>query len=76
MEQCFDFIVIPQEADEQVCWTILKDETQGNVAAAFENLTAQFADPQAAVDVWAAKGLWQFAQGEKALRSFVLGKVL
>jgi len=76
MEQCFDLIVIAQEADEQVRWAILKDETQGNVAAAFENLPAQFANAQPAVDVRAAKGIRQFAQGEQALRSFVLGKAL
>jgi hypothetical protein len=61
-EQRFDFIVIPEERDEQVRRPVLEYEAQRRVAATLEKALPQFANPQATVLMRAAKGLGQLAQ--------------
>jgi hypothetical protein len=57
LEHGFDLVMIAQERDEQVGRPVLKDEAQRSIATALENLVAQFTNPQATVQMRAAKGL-------------------
>ncbi|MGC9996923.1 MAG: hypothetical protein ABSE79_16520 [Terriglobia bacterium] len=57
LEHGFDLVMIAQERDEQVGRPVLKVEAQRSIATALENLVAQFTNPQAAVQMRAAKGL-------------------
>ena len=58
LDQRLDLVVIPQETDEQIRWPVLKDEAQRYIAPTLKDLVAQFANPQAAVHMRAAKRLW------------------
>ncbi len=71
-EQRLDFIVVAQERDGQIGWTILEDKAPGKPGTTLEQLAAQFADAEAAVRVRSAKAFCQLAQSQEALCFFAL----
>jgi hypothetical protein len=73
LEQRLDLVVISQERDKQVCRPVQENKTQRNIAATLEKLVAQFANPQAAVDVRPTKRVGQLAERQQALDPFILG---
>jgi hypothetical protein len=58
-----------QKPDVQTVRTILKNKAQRQVGPAFEQVCAQFANAQPAVEVGLAENIAQIAQGLKTLRA-------
>ena len=71
-EQAANFVVGAEEDDDQSLGGVLKYQAPVESGAAFEGVTAQFADAQAAVQVRAAKFLAQPTEGEPAFLLFGL----
>jgi hypothetical protein len=64
--------VVAQERNEKLGTSVLENESEIAVTAAFEKLVAQLADPKAAVHVGLAKNFKQIAKSEKTFDPFVL----
>jgi hypothetical protein len=71
-QQRLHFVVRAQERDIQLGRAILEDESEREVAAAFEQLAAKLSDSDPAVTMWLAEAFRQLAQREKTLDPFVL----
>jgi hypothetical protein len=69
-----DLIVIAEKGNKKLGASVLKDISQIPVAAAFEELAAQFANPQTAVHMGLAKTVRQITKSKQTLYSFVLWK--
>jgi len=60
-QERLDFIVVAQERNEKIGGSVLEDKTQCNAAAALEQFVSQFANAEAAVNVWPPKTFNQLA---------------
>ena len=64
--------MVAEKGNKKLRASVLKDKSQIAVAAAVEELAAQFADPQAAVHVGMAKAVHQITKSKQTLYSSVL----
>lgn len=70
-----DLVVVAEERDEKVGASVLKDESQIAVAAAFEQFVSKLADTKAAVHMGLTKTINQIAESKETFYPFVLWQV-
>lgn len=68
--------MVAEEGNKKFRAAVLKDKPQITVAAAFEELAAQFADTETAMDMRLTKTIDQVAKRKQALYLFVLWQPL
>ena len=71
-----DLVVVTEERHEKLCTSVLKDESEIAVAAAFEKPVSYFADTETAMHMRLAKVIDQIAEGQKTFHPFVLRQFL
>ena len=71
-QQGSDLVMVAEEGNKKLTATVLKNEPQSSIAAAFEKLSAQLANAKTAMHVRLPETLYQIAKGEKTFHSLAL----
>ena len=71
-----DLVVVTEERHEKLCTSVLKDESEIAVAAAFEKPVSYFADTETAMHMRLTKVIDQIAEGQKTFHPLVLRQFL